>query len=111
VAAIVGHIYPVWLRFQGGKGVSTAAGAFMMLTPLATAVAVAVFIVTVALTSYVSLGSVTAVAVVAPLAIWTDEPLPVVLAALAAAGLVAFRHRSNLARLLAGTERRLGTSA
>lgn len=107
VAAVLGHIYPVWLRFRGGKGVATATGVFMLLSPMVTLLAIGVFGAVVALTWYVSLGSVTAVAVVAPLALLSDEPPAVVWAAGTTAALVIFRHRSNLARLVAGTERRI----
>jgi len=109
-AAIVGHIYPVWLRFRGGKGVATACGVFAVLAPVATAIAVAVFGVVALITRYVSLGSVAGIALVPPLAFVTGEPLPFVVAALVVAALIIFRHRSNLARLLAGTERRMGRS-
>lgn len=107
VAAVVGHIYPVWLRFRGGKGVATATGVFMLLSPMVTVLAIGIFAAVVALTWYVSLGSVSAVAVVAPLALLSSEPLPVVWAAATTAAMVIFRHRSNLARLVAGTERRI----
>ena len=60
LAAIVGHIYPVWLRFRGGKGVATACGVFSMLTPLAVPPALGIFVVTVWITKYISLGSVLA---------------------------------------------------
>lgn len=111
VAAIIGHVYPVWLRFRGGKGVATACGVFGILSPMATALAVAVFAATVGVTRYVSLGSVVASAALPPLAYVTQAPGPVVAGALAAATLVIFRHRSNLARLQAGTERRIGQRA
>ena len=108
VAAIVGHIYPVWLRFRGGKGVATAAGVFAMLTPWAMALAAAVFVVTVWLTRYVSLGSVIASAALPPLALATGASWTVVTGGVLAAALIVFRHRSNLARIHAGTERRIG---
>ena len=67
-AAIVGHIYPVWLRFHGGKGVAVAAGVFSVLSPVATAIAGVVFLVTVWLTRYVSLGSIAATVALPPIA-------------------------------------------
>ncbi len=111
VAAVVGHVYPVWLGFHGGKGVATACGAFGVLAPLATSLAAVAFAVTLGLTRYVSLASVTAVGLVAPLIYLTPAPPSVVAGAVATAGLVVFRHRSNLARLLSGTETRLGHRA
>jgi glycerol-3-phosphate acyltransferase PlsY len=108
LAAIVGHIYPVWFGFRGGKGVATACGVFSMLAPLAAGPAVAIFIVTVWATKYVSLGSVLASGALPPIAYVTGSQAPVVMAAFAAAGIIIFRHRSNLMRLRAGTERRLG---
>jgi acyl phosphate:glycerol-3-phosphate acyltransferase len=111
VAAVVGHIYPVWLRFRGGKGVATACGVFSILTPAAVPPALAIFLATVALTKYVSAGSVLATIVVAPVAYALGSPGPIVAAASAVAALIVFRHRSNLGRLRSGTERRLGARA
>jgi glycerol-3-phosphate acyltransferase PlsY len=108
LAAIIGHIYPVWLRFRGGKGVATACGVFSVLTPIAVPPAFALFIATVWLTQYVSLGSVLASLTLPPLAYAFGAPLPAILVACAAAIVIVFRHRSNLARLHAGTEHRLG---
>jgi acyl phosphate:glycerol-3-phosphate acyltransferase len=110
-AAIVGHIYPVWLRFRGGKGVATACGAFSVLTPAAVPPAMAVFVAAVWLTKYVSAGSVLATLALPPIAYALGSPAPAVLSAFAAAALIVFRHRSNLARLRTGTERRLGAGA
>jgi acyl phosphate:glycerol-3-phosphate acyltransferase len=107
-AAVVGHIYPVWLRFQGGKGVAVAAGVFGMLAPLATAVAAVVFLATVWVTRYISLGSIAASLVLPPSAWLAGAPDAVVLAASATAGLILFRHRANLRRLASGTERKMG---
>jgi len=106
LAAIVGHIYPVWLRFRGGKGVATACGVFSVLAPVALAPAMSIFAVTVWLTKYISLGSVLALLALPPLAYVAGSPAPAVLAACAAAALIVFRHRSNLARLQRGGERR-----
>lgn len=108
VAAVVGHIYPVWLRFRGGKGVAVACGVFSVLVPLVTAAAAGVFSVIVWATRYVSLGSVVASVTLPPLAYAAGASVAVVTAASAAACLIVFRHRANLARIRAGTERRLG---
>ena len=107
-AAIIGHIYPVWLRFRGGKGVATACGVFAVLTPLALPPALAIFATVVWLTKYISLGSVLASLALPPLAYALGSPAPAVSAALAAATIIVFRHRSNVARLRTGTERRIG---
>jgi glycerol-3-phosphate acyltransferase PlsY len=110
-AAILGHVYPVWLRFHGGKGVAVAAGVFAVLAPLATAVVCAVFLIIVRVTGYISLGSLAATVALPPAAWLMGAPAAVVLTAAGTAGLIVFRHRSNIRRLLAGTERRLGVSA
>lgn len=110
-AAVVGHIYPVWLRFHGGKGVAVAAGVFAVLTPIATGIATALFLITVWLTRYVSLGSIAATLALPPAAWLAGAPTAVVVAAAGTGGLILFRHRANLRRLLAGTERRMGVRA
>jgi acyl phosphate:glycerol-3-phosphate acyltransferase len=108
LAAIVGHIYPIWLRFRGGKGVATACGVFSVLTPSAVVPALTIFAVTIWLTKYISLGSVLAMLALPPSSYVTGSPAPAVVAAFAAATLIVFRHRSNLARLHLGQERRFG---
>ena len=110
-AAVVGHIYPVWLRFHGGKGVAVAAGVFAVLTPTATAVAAGLFILTVVVTRYVSLGSIAATVALPPAAWLTGEPRAVIIAAAGTGALILFRHRGNIQRLREGTERRMGSRA
>jgi glycerol-3-phosphate acyltransferase PlsY len=110
-AAVVGHIYPVWLRFHGGKGVAVAAGVFGVLAPVATVIALGLFLVIVRVTRYISLGSIAASLALPPAAWALGAPLAVVGAALGTAALIVFRHRTNIRRLRAGTERRMGIRA
>ncbi len=111
VAAVVGHIYPVWLGFRGGKGVATSCGVFAVLTPLAVVPALAVFAISVWITKYISAGSVLASLALPPLAYATGGSPSAVTAAAVVAALVLFRHRSNLTRVRAGTEPRVGMVA
>ncbi len=111
LAAIVGHIYPVWLRFRGGKGVATACGVFSILTPLAVPPALAVFVAAVWITRYISLGSVLASLALPPMAYALGSSAPAVAAACAASAIIVFRHRANVLRLVAGTEPRIGARA
>lgn len=108
VMAVLGHMYPVWLRFRGGKGVATGAGAFLPLVPLATAGALAAFALALALTRYVSLGSIIGSATLAVLAFLGGAPPVVSRAASGIALLITWKHRSNLQRIAQGTENRLG---
>jgi glycerol-3-phosphate acyltransferase PlsY len=108
LASMIGHVYPVWLRFRGGKGVATAAGAFAVLTPVAVAVSMGVFLLTVALTRFISVGSMVAALTLAGWAIASDAPTVVGIGAAIGAALVIIGHRANVLRLVAGTERRVG---
>jgi len=107
--AILGHVFPVWLKFRGGKGVATGLGSFVLLAPKAIVLAVAVFVAMVMLFRYVSLGSIVAVALL-PLAAWLFDgyghaPRMLLLMAGAAALIIA-KHHGNLRRLAAGRENR-----
>ena len=110
-SAVLGHVFPVWLRFRGGKGVATACGVFSVLAPYATVVAVTTFGVVVWATRYVSLGSILASVVLPPAVYLWGAPQPVVVSAIGVSALVLYRHRSNVARLQTGSERRLSQRA
>ena len=108
IAAFLGHLYPLFLNFQGGKGVATGFGALLALAPMATLVLVVVFALAVVATRIVSLGSL-ATAVAAPISLWLFHQQPVIVAMGCFLGaMVIIRHRSNIQRLLAGTEPRFG---
>ena len=110
LAAIVGHVFPIFYGFRGGKGVATAIGAFLVLAPLPTLVCAGVFVLVVAVTRYVSLGSIVAMVLLPPGAgALFPAPRPIVAAAAAAAVLIVIKHRENLRRLARGEERRFGS--
>ncbi len=108
LAAIIGHIYPVWLGFSGGNGVAAAAGVFAMLAPFTTMIAALVFVGAVFVTRFISAGSMAAAIALAVAAAVGNVPGPVAAGAIIAAIIIIQRHRDNLTRLIAGTERRIG---
>ena len=107
LAAVLGHVFPVWLNFRGGKGVATAAGTFLVLSPLALLVGFVVFLVTVAITRYISLGSILAAASL-PVVVRFASEAPVWLSvfSIAIAAVVILKHHENIGRLARGDERR-----
>jgi len=109
LAAFTGHLYPCFLGFQGGKGVAVTLGVLLGLAPLGMAIAVPTFFAIVAVTRYVSLGSITAAAVTPIVLAGLGYPYPTTLVALAMCLGIAVRHRDNIRRMRFGTEARLGT--
>ena len=113
--AVIGHMFPVWLRFRGGKGVATSLGAFAPLAPLPILGALGVFVLVTFVSRYVSLGSITAAASF-PFIAWLSfrgeyaDALGRVLPIGTAAALIIVKHQQNIRRLLAGTENRLGST-
>ena len=103
--AIVGHCFPIWLGFRGGKGVATAAGVVLGLTPLLFVLILAVFIAVVWATRWVSLGSMAAACTAPVAALLFGDGLAAALYLLVAA-LVVYKHRENIGRLLRGEENR-----
>ncbi|HEY2360986.1 MAG TPA: glycerol-3-phosphate 1-O-acyltransferase PlsY [Candidatus Angelobacter sp.] len=111
ICAVLGHVFPVWLRFKGGKGVATALGVFCVLFPKAILVALAIFILVVAITRYVSLGSILG-AIAFPVAAYfmqNTDWLSLFLAS-GVSLIIILKHHQNISRLLAGTENRFGGS-
>jgi glycerol-3-phosphate acyltransferase PlsY len=111
VSAVIGHAFPPWLKFRGGKGVATSAGALFALMPLATLIGIAIWVLVFWLTRYVSLASVaTAVALPLVISIMTrvnqSQGKALFYSSLAIAAVVIWRHRSNLSRLMRGSEPR-----
>ncbi len=111
LCCMIGHIFPVWLAFKGGKGVATGLGVMTALVPVAVAVALPFFILIVAISRYISLGSIIA-ALILPVAFFIDHRLPadlelfvfIVVACL----FVIYKHKTNIKRIFAGEENRLG---
>jgi acyl phosphate:glycerol-3-phosphate acyltransferase len=113
LTAVVGHVFSIFVGFKGGKGVATAAGVMLGLTPVALGVAAAVWAALVFLTGYVSVGSIAAAAVF-PVAVWLLEPPPrpaILWLDIAVAAAIIWLHRGNIQRLLNGTENRFGRRA
>ena len=113
ILVIIGHMFPIWLGFRGGKGVATGIGVFLVLAPFAVMAAGVIFLAIVFLTRYVSLGSITAAATIS-LFVWLQHGLispvknlwPTMFAAVIVAALIIFAHRENIRRLVGGTESR-----
>jgi glycerol-3-phosphate acyltransferase PlsY len=105
LAVMAGHAYPVFLGFKGGKAVASYVGAFLCLTPWALAAEVIIFVVVVARTRHISMGSIVGAATL-PLAVWLvmKAPVPAVAASVVAGAFVIYRHSSNIHRLRLGTE-------
>lgn len=118
LAAILGHVFPIYLKFKGGKGVATAAGVLLVLHPLSFIIALALFALILTTTRYVSLGSLIATASLLITFILTEgtehalqEGLPKTLFFILTSTIVFLRHTGNMARLVAGTESKLGDKA
>ncbi len=105
LAVMAGHAFPVFLKFKGGKAVASFIGAFLYLTPVALAAVLGVFVVAVAWSRHISMGSIIAAATF-PLAVWLIQrpPLPVLVAGFIAGGFIIYRHSSNIKRLRDGQE-------
>ncbi|HTS37390.1 MAG TPA: glycerol-3-phosphate 1-O-acyltransferase PlsY [Candidatus Solibacter sp.] len=112
LCAVVGHMFPVWLKFRGGKGVATGLGSFAMIAPVAVLASAVIFLVVILISRYVSLASIVSVALF-PSLVWTLHQYGHSLAALVfmtiASLLIIFKHRQNIHRLLTGTENRFGS--
>jgi len=111
IFAVLGHMYPVWLRFRGGKGVATAFGVFVALSPWAALIGLAIFVAVMAIWRYVSLASIASAVAFPILALWFGRGEWSALFVMAVVGipaLVIVKHRGNIRRLVAGTEYRFG---
>jgi acyl phosphate:glycerol-3-phosphate acyltransferase len=108
VIAVIGHMYPVWLSFKGGKGVATGAGAFLPILPLAAGTGLVTFALVAWLTRYASVGSIAGTTALPVVAFLTHAPPASITAAAVAAALIIWKHRENVRRIAAGTERRMG---
>jgi acyl phosphate:glycerol-3-phosphate acyltransferase len=109
MACVLGHSFPVWLRFKGGKGVATSLGTIIGMLPIVSAIIFGIWAVLFALTRYVSLASIIAAAAFPVTAYLFHATPPVLGFAFVSAALVIVLHRGNIQRLLSGTERRFGT--
>lgn len=105
LVGVLGHMYPVWLRFKGGKGVATGAGVFLLIEPLAVAATAIVFLIVAMLSRYISLGSIAAASSM-PLFLrfLTGAPFWTLMFSIVIAVLIILKHRENIARLVKGHE-------
>lgn len=105
IAVIIGHAFPVFLRFKGGKAVACFIGAFLYIAPLPLLAVLLIFVLVVAVTKYISLGSIIA-ALLFPFAVWLilHPPSPILWAALVSGVFIVYRHKANIQRLAGGTE-------
>jgi acyl phosphate:glycerol-3-phosphate acyltransferase len=113
ICAVIGHMFPVWLKFKGGRGVATGFGVFLVAAPWAALAAIALFAVVTAVTRYVSLGSILAAAafpVFAWLTVRGEKPAFFVAVQIAVSLLIIVKHHPNIRRLLSGTESRFGAA-
>ncbi|MCX6952510.1 MAG: glycerol-3-phosphate 1-O-acyltransferase PlsY [Verrucomicrobia bacterium] len=109
VTAILGHSFSCFTKFKGGKSVATGAGAFIVLFPLGAAIALGIFLTTLAISRYVSLSSMLAAASLPFAAFAFKQPSPVISIAAMVATFVIYRHRANILRIRAGTESKVGS--
>jgi acyl phosphate:glycerol-3-phosphate acyltransferase len=108
LAAFLGHLFPVYLKFKGGKGVATALGVFLYLSPIVILIEVIIFAFAVGVWKYVSLGSLIAAAAMPVLLLMIAFPKPIVLLSIVFALLIFIKHKANIQRLLNGTENKFG---
>ncbi|NMB13292.1 MAG: glycerol-3-phosphate 1-O-acyltransferase PlsY [Firmicutes bacterium] len=111
VAAIAGHNWPIYLRFKGGKGVATSLGAVISLTPIVALILLGLWIIIVGITRYISLASLAAAVLFPVFLIISHAPMAYILAGVLISAFAIYRHRSNIQRLLAGTELKIGEKA
>ncbi len=107
IAGIVGHCYPVWLKFRGGKGVATSLGVFLVIDPLLAGIGIVLFVGLYIVFGIASIGSVAAAAMF-PILLWAlDRPAPLVYLGIAGAAIIIIKHRTNLLRLFQGSENKV----
>lgn len=105
--AVIGHNWPIYFQFKGGKGVMTSFAVILMFSPIAALICLAVFIIIVAITRYVSLGSMVSAVLFVVIALILNEPMPMILIGTALATLIIIRHSANIKRLITGNEKKL----
>ena len=109
-AAILGHVFSIYMRFRGGKGVATATGVFLALSPLAVSIAIVAWVLVLATSRMVSLASIVAAAILVAALVVTESRSEVRILGVAVASFVIFAHRTNIGRILRGEEHRFGRS-
>jgi glycerol-3-phosphate acyltransferase PlsY len=110
-AVVIGHCWPVFLGFRGGKGVATSAGVFVVLVPPVLLMLAVVFVTLAAVTRYVSLGSICAAALLPFMLLFMHQPWSYIIMGLILTSIVIFRHRENIKRLRNGTEKKINEKA